>query len=327
MEDKGSQSIKDKDHTQTGRSGKKSYQLVFWLLVAKIILILLLVGLSVWLIYSVRSAGSGNRPAVSFAGVSGSGYTEDGKKLWIASSSGIVAYENGIWKKESSSQNPAGSRFLPVKNGYIQISPDGTEGQQKTLAGQKETAFRISGAENGGAWAAGYATSALYRLKENGNRVILSFSDDGGKTWIQRRLNGIRGSINAVAAHPRNTAAFAVATTRGLFLTANGGRSFQTILGGQNVSCVAYGFGAKVSLLAGTIGQQTGLYSIIPSAGKAINLDMGSVESDRLVLIVASPVHDQESVVLTNGGDAYSTTNGGQNWVVMAQKGRTLSGK
>lgn len=318
---------KNKENSQAGGSGKKSYQLVFWLLVAKIVFILMLVGLAVWLIYSVRFAGSSDRSAVHFNGALGSGYTGDGKKLWISASSGIVSYENGIWKKESSSLNPDGSQFLPIKNGYVRISPDGIEGQQKTLAGQEKAAFRLRGEGSGGVWAAGYASSALYRLKENENRVLFSFSDDGGRTWIEKELNGIRGRINAVAAHPRNTAAFAVATTQGLFLTDNRGRNFQTYLDGQNVSCVSYGFGSKVSLLAGTFGQQTGLYSIIPDAGKAINLDMGTVESDRLIRIVQNPVHDQESVVLTNSGDAYLTANGGQNWVVLAQKGRGLPGK
>jgi hypothetical protein len=89
---------------------------------------------------------------------------------------------------------------------------------------------------------------------------------------------------------------------------------------------MAYGFTKQPSVLVASFGQETSLYQILPQQKKTINLDMGTVESDRLIRIMQNPVKTGEAAILTRHGDMYRTENGGQNWTIIAQKGRGLNG-
>ncbi|RYL95707.1 group-specific protein [Sporolactobacillus sp. THM7-4] len=313
---------------QMDRSDKKSFQLVFWLLVAKIAFILLLVGLAVWLLYTVRSAGSADRAAVRFQNPQGAGYTADGSKLWIGSKSGISSYRKGSWVKEKAEKNPpAGAELLPTADGYIQVEPERTVVEQKTIRGDTLETLAIPKGQTGGFWAAGYHSHHLYHLQESNGKLLLHFSTNRGKTWNQRVIKGIKGKVNTFAVHPSRSDVFALATNNGLFFTQDGGSHFRTFLKGEQVSSVSIGFGDPIALLAGTAGRDTALYNIIPGQNKEVNLEIGTVEGDRIEWIVQNPARQGESAILTKNRDVFLTDNGGQNWIILAKSGRGLSGK
>lgn len=326
MKNEENKALINADNRKPDGSDKKSFQLVFWLLAAKIGFILLIALLAVWLIFTVRSGGNQSHAAIHFSKVLGSGYTENGKQLWISAKSGNVFYQNGTWKKSPSSKATGRTQLLPVANGYIQINEDKTA-EAKNVDGQAASSVRLPNLSQGGFWAAGYQSGAFYYLKGGGGTMAFSYSPDSGKTWTRKNLNGILGEVNAVAAHPQKRATFAIATTRGLFLTTDGGSHFKTFLKGENVTSASFGFGRQTTLLAGTLGDATALYSVIPADDKMINLDMSSVEKDKIVQIPQNPAHSRESAVVTESGDVYLTTNGGQNWTILAQRGRGLSTK
>ncbi|WP_100487372.1 group-specific protein [Sporolactobacillus pectinivorans] len=306
-------------------SDKKSFQLVFWLLAAKIGFILILAGLAFWLIYSVHSSASRDQAAVRFGKVHGSGFTESGDRLWIASNSGIISYHNGSWKKEAMTNRSAGTQNLPVKDGYLQISENGMAAE-RSYDGHLIRSIPFSKKFAGGLWGTDDSAQTFYNLKSDVGKLLLSYSTDGGKNWSSDDLKGIKGKILMLAVHPEKADTFAIATTKGLFVTQDGGAHFQSYLNGKSVSSVSFAGGSDVSLLAGTYGNDTALYNILPAHQKTINLEMDTVEGDRLVQISQSLVNKQEAAVLTESGDVYLTRNGGQNWVIIAQKGRGLSG-
>lgn len=312
--------VKDKEHLHNDRSDRKSFQLVFWLLAAKIGLILLLVILAVGLIYAVQSAGTHDASAVHFGKILGAGFDKNGKRLWVASDSGLTFYENGRWKKGASIK---GSRFLPVDNGFIQIT-DQRHAEYRTSDGQTASAIDLPGNTEGGAWAASYTTHTLWHLNDHSELV---FSSDRGRTWVHKQLSGLQGDIHMLAVDPQHTDSFAVATNRGLFLTTDGGSRFTAFLKGESVSSVSYRTGGKETLLAATQGKETALYEIIPAEGKMINIDMGTVESDQLVLILTGSARNGLAAVVTRSGDVYLTQNEGRNWTIIARTGRGLNGQ
>lgn len=297
-------------------SDRKSFKLVFWLFVAKIALILLLAGFAVWLIYVVKQAVTGDNSGLHFKHITGSGYTQNGK-LWVASDSGLAGYHDGKWSR-SSENKTKGAFFLPVDNGYFRITGKTIE---YIADGKVITKNELPAGLGKGVWAAGYKSHAISHL----SRDQLSISVDSGNSWEDQQLEGIKGNPQQLAIDPGNDRNFAVATDRGLYLTSDGGKTGIAMLKGENVTSVSYGFNSRQTLLAGTSGDETALYSIIPDEDKAIHLDIGSVESDRLIQIKQNPVRHQEAVLITAGGNIYMTENGGQNWVIIAQNGRALS--
>ncbi|RYM06226.1 WD40 repeat domain-containing protein [Sporolactobacillus sp. THM7-7] len=324
---KNSKVIHIKQGRLRGGSGKKSFRLVFWLFVGKIAFILLLLLLAVWLIYTVRSAGGDSGTAVYFNRGIGAGYSSDGKQLWIAAESGTYSYKKGTWEKKSDEAMAAGTGVVPVKGGYVQVSPGKTAAERKSLSGGSSGSIPGPEEASGGIWAAGFASHDLYQLKTDEKTPVLFSSSDVGKTWSHQTLAEVKGKVNQMAAHPNKAGVLALATTRGLLLTEDGGRHFETFLSGHNVSSVVYGFSDQPVLLAATFDKESALYDIIPESKKTINLDIATVEQDRIIQIARNPVSDQEAALLTKSGDVYRTTNGGQNWMILAKKGRGLAGK
>lgn len=319
------QEDKLKKENHSNGSDKKSFQLVFWLLAAKIGFILILAGLAVWLIYSVHSAGDRNQAAVRFGKVLGSGFTETDDRLWIASGSGIVSYRGGSWKKEMAAQIPASTQIVPVKNGYLQFEGNGTA-EEKNDNGKLIRSISLSKKWTGGIWGADASAHAFYHVSTDGGNLMLNYSADGGKNWSTSTLKAVKGNVLMLAVYPEKENVFAIATTKGLFVTQDGGAHFQVYLNGQAVSSASFGSGPNLSLLAGTYGSDTALYTILPAHQKTINLEMGTVEGDRLVQIFQSLKHTGEAAVLTESGDVYLTRNSGENWIILAQNGRGLSG-
>lgn len=305
-------------------SGKKSMKWVFWLLAAKVLFILLLAGLTIWIIYAVRAANTDGNQANHFERVLGAGYSNDGKTLWLGTEKKLLFYKKGTWHAEKLKDDEHATAFLPINSGFIQQNMDRslhwkTLNQERLISNSVKRDHRVL--------AVGYATGRLYNLRQSGSSQILLFSDDGGKKWKNKSLDHLTGTVQALAAAPKNKQLLSIGTTNGLYVSEDNGVHFQHYLKGYSVTCVSYGFSKQTSLLAGTTGKETELYQILPDQKKTINLDMGTVESDNLIQIAQNPVKFGEAAMLTKHGDIYLTENGGQNWTILAKKGRALNGR
>lgn len=309
--------MSDENHD---RSDRKSFALLFWLFVAKIGLILLLVILTIWMIQSVRTANQGNRAGVTFGKVLGAGYSSNGKQLRVGSSTRLVAYENGSWKKQLTVSEPGTVQIVPVKGGYFSFDKK-KDAVLRTDSGSTTASFRLPLQPKAGLFAAAFTTHHLYFL--SGKQLY--DSENLGKSWKQKALQGINGIPQMIAADPQKTGTFAIATSSGLYVTEDQGLHFKQFLKGHSVNSISFGFGGQTTLFAGIDGNQTMLYSIFPRQNKEINLELDTVEGDRLVQIARNPVNSQTTTVITEKGDAYTTENGGQNWTIIAQKGHGLS--
>jgi hypothetical protein len=309
--------IKNAEKSRDG-SDKKSFQLIFWLFVAKIVLILLLVVLAIWLIQTVRHAESG-RAGVTFSKVTGAGYTRTGQ-LVVTSSKGAAVREQGKWRKEKTL--PENGNVLPVAGGYFHLDSSGKAEWLKADGSPVRRQIPSPGSAHM-LWAVAYYPRTLYAL---GDQTV-SILPQNGKKWTARKLSGIAGRPRMIAADPKHEGVFAIATTKGVYITNDGGRSFQAFLSARSVSAVSFGFDRQIRLLAAVDGSETMLYNVVPEHHKTINLEIDTVERDRIVRIAENPRHPREASVVTAGGDIYLTENNGQNWIVIGKDGRGLSQK
>src|SRR5205814_6081381 len=88
--------------------------------------------------------------------------------------------------------------------------------------------------------AAGWNTNAVYvwnaepnsRMKQPG---LYSTANDG-LAWKPARAAGLQGQPHAIAVHPDNAALVAVATSAGVFESADSGQSFERIGAGEGTA-------------------------------------------------------------------------------------------
>ncbi|MCO7125230.1 hypothetical protein NIE88_05510 [Sporolactobacillus shoreicorticis] len=304
-------------------SGAKSVLWVFWLLAAKIVFILLLAGLTVWIIYAVHAANSSGA-GVRFIHVLGAGYSKDGKTLWLGTDKQLITYKEGSWHSEKLKDSSHADLFLAGGSGFIQMNKTGNL-QWKTME-QDPIAHRELNDSLEGFWAFGYKTGRMYRLQEADGESALRYSDDGGNTWDVVKVKNPIGNVRVLEASPVNNNVLAIGTTKGLYVSTDLGAHFHQFLKGNSVSSAAFSFSKQVALFAAVAGKETALYQIIPQQNKSINLDMGTVENDTVTRIVQNPAKFGEAVMITKHGDLYRTENSGQNWTIIAKKGRGLNG-
>ncbi|WP_010631413.1 hypothetical protein [Sporolactobacillus vineae] len=309
----------EKNNASHDHSDRKSFALLFWLFLAKIGLILLLVVLIIWLIQSVRTANQGNKAGVTFGKVLGAAYSSDGNQLRIGTGKGIAAYEKGRWKTKTVSL-PGAVQLVPVEGGFFTLNTH-QRAVLRTDNNKIITSVRLPAQPRAGLFTAAYATRHLYFL--NGKQLYSS--ENLGKSWNRTFLKGVQGAPQMLAADPKKSGTLAVATHSGLYVTEDQGVHFKAFLRGKSVTAVSFGPGGKTTLFAGLYGNQTMLYSILPQYNKEINLDLDTVKGDRLVQIARNPKYPQTTTVITANGDAYLTENGGQNWTIIAKNGRGLS--
>ncbi|BBN98344.1 group-specific protein [Sporolactobacillus terrae] len=307
-------------------SGKRSVHWVFWLLLAKIIFILLLAGITLWIIYSVHEANSGGTSSIRFSHVLGAGYSSDGKTLWLATADKqLVTYKDGQWRTHKLKGSEKTAQYLPTRNGFLQLYESGTL-EWKTLDQATMQRHRLD--NQNGLMTIGYATGRIYQLqKKTGEVFVLRWSDDQGRSWQRGSSIRITGNAPLLTASPIDKNQVAIGTSKGLYISNDQGAHFEHFLKGQLVTSAAYSFDPKTSLFAAVSGKESMLYQIVPKQQKTINLDTGTVERDRLIKIVQNPRYQGQAVLLTQRGDLYQTNNGGQNWTFIAQKGRGLDSK
>ncbi|MCL1631153.1 hypothetical protein M3N64_04225 [Sporolactobacillus sp. CPB3-1] len=312
------------NETNEAASGRKSVSWVFWLLAAKVIFILLLAGGTIWIIYAVSAMHSG-KGSVPIARVQGAGYTKDGKTLWLRTENRRVSYTKGRWHSEKADDLEKTSIILPFRTGVVQV--DRTGAVQWKAQDQRTIIRRDTVTPSEGLWAAGYESEHVYHLFAQGSNLILRITRDSGRSWFQSRAGHVTGDVQVLAVSPDEPDKLAIGTTEGLYVSDDSGAHFTRFLAGRSVTSAAYSSGGTTTLYAAVSGKETSLFQLIPQQNKIIDLDMGTVESDRLVRILPNPRKYAELVIITHRGDLYRTENGGQNWTIIAKNGRGLNGE
>lgn len=311
-------------------SRKKSFKLIFWLTAAKLAFILLTIAAGIWVIYLVTHTAQSDKQAVSFGRIYGSGFAPRSDTFSIASSSGLYRYSGGTWQRVSKRETNGKIQFLPVRQGWLEVDPVSNRVIIRNWTGGRIGSYSLANSQKG-FWAASYQQAYVVRLTgDSGHYTIDQIAPDGTVKQTLH-LRSIQGKAQSIALHPTNNRCLAVATRDGLYVTEDGGVHFKKFFKGKDVTSVAFGFAKQPLIYAALFDKQskkTALYTVYLSHQNTVNnLDLATVESDRVTQVVTRSNHPHEIIVRTSNNDAYLTNNYGNNWIIIAHNGRGLASK
>lgn len=263
----------------------------------------------------------------NFGHVHGLGYMKDG--FAFAAHTGLKVYDGEEWKEAIHHPHDY-MGFQVTEDGFLSSGhpiPDsdlenplglqkGTlEGEDlEALAFYKESDFHVMGA--------GYANESVYIFNEQPNSELeqgFYKSPDRGNTWEPFEAAGIEGGIFQIAVHPTDEETVAVATDSGVFLSTNGGESFEMITetgqaGGLYFSADTLYFGlyqGEASMTSYTLDDAT-----------TSNISLPEMSEDAVMYFAKE---GEQMALYTFNGAAYYREDRGGNWEKIAEEGETVS--
>jgi photosystem II stability/assembly factor-like uncharacterized protein len=287
------------------------------------------VALAAFLVGSAAQA----QPGIVLHHVHGLAYSPDGRRLMIPSHHGLAVFENGTWTKAPgpqhdymgfsgtaknlySSGHPAPGSGLINPFGLIRSRNGGQTWDKLGLEG--ETDFHLLSAS----WNAGaiyvWNPAPSSRLKRRG----LHYTLDEGVAWKSARAEGLVGEPRALAVHPDNAAALAVATSQGLYVSRDFGERF------AEQSDKGEGLGAFFDLdgkhvwYAGFERQAT-LVRIPLDGGRPVDIALPALSRDAVAYIAQNPARRLEYAIATFERSVYVSKDGGRSWRRVADRGTT----
>src|SRR5258706_9952671 len=171
--------------------------------------------------------------------IHGLGFSADGCQLFIPAHTGFVVFANDQWFVPDVPVNDY-MGYSAADNGFYSSGHPGPGSPhvnplglvRSTDGGQTFTTLGFEGESDFHLMAVGYKNHAIYVFNPAPNSKLsagLHYSLDDGKTWTQSQLQGIEGDPFALAVHPTDSKAVAIATEKGVFLSTDSGQTFTRI--------------------------------------------------------------------------------------------------
>ena len=257
----------------------------------------------------------------------GLAFTPDGKTLLAPSHEGLAIYEDGAWTEIV---GPIGgySAFAVAERAMY------SSGHPRPGLPVREPTGLVRSTDGGKSWkplgpamgdsrllAAGYRSGALYVINPQPNAVMpaagLFASYDEGKTWRHAAARGLEGEVHGLAADPVERATVAAATSRGLYLSRDGGESFQQLERREPVTAVAFDIEGKLLRYAGAVSNQVVEAPLEGRSRRAMRLP--KLEADYVTCLAQNPVDGRVIAFATRRRDVYLSSDGGQSWRRIAE--------
>jgi hypothetical protein len=262
--------------------------------------------------------------------VHGLAYSSDGKRLIIASHHGLAIYENGKWSKAPgpehdymgfsatarniySSGHPAAGTRLINPFGLLRSKDGGKTWDQLGLEGESD--FHVM--------ATGWNTNAVYVWNPAPNSRMsqpgLYYTLNDGFVWKRAAVQGLDGKAQALAVHPDNPKAVALATPEGVFESSDAGASFAKIATGQGTA-VSFDLDGK-HLWYGAYDSRARLARTRPKSGPATQYELPALTKDAISFIAQNPVQRDEYAIATFNRNVYISRDGAKSWKAIAERG------
>jgi photosystem II stability/assembly factor-like uncharacterized protein len=274
-------------------------------------------------------------PALALAEVTlhhvhGLAYSADGKRLMIPSHHGLVLYENGKWSKAPGPQHDYMGFSATAKNLYSSGHPAPGSGLVNPFGlirshdgGKSWDKLGLEGETDFHLLATGWNTNAVYvwnpapssRLKRPGLHSTLN----DGFAWKAARAAGLAGEPRGLAVHPDKPAVVAIATSAGLYASADAGERFAKLAGGEGLAAF-FDLDGKHVWYAAFDGRPT--LSRIALEGAAVaTVALPELTRDAVAYIAQNPSRRLEYAIATFERSVYLTTDAGRTWKQIAARG------
>lgn len=269
--------------------------------------------------------------AVEAPHLHGMGYSADGERLYIAAHNGLRVFVGNEWLvPDVPAHDYMG--YSPTDNGFYSsghpqpntglVNPLGLV--RSTDEGQTIGTLGFDGESDFHVMATGYRSHAVYVFNTSPNSgmgIGLYRTGDEGKTWAPSAFRGVTGDIIQLAVHPDTVNTVAIATSNGVFLSADGGDTFTALEQDKPVTAVAFTQDGS-ALYYGT--QTIRKYDL--GTQQITEIDSPPLTSqDALSFIAFNPVRPTEMVVATFERNIYHRVEGNERWQPIMSAGQPLS--
>jgi photosystem II stability/assembly factor-like uncharacterized protein len=275
-------------------------------------------------------AGGSAEAAVTITHVHGLAYSPDGRQIMIPSHHGLAVYENGKWSKAPGPQHDYMGFSATAKNLYSSGHPAPGSGMVNPFGlirsrdgGKTWEKLGLEGETDFHLLAASWNTGAIYvwnpapssRIKRPG----LHYTLNEGFTWKPARASGLEGDPHALAVHPDDPKAVAVATSKGVFESNDSGESFNRIAGGEGTA-VFFDLDGR-HLWYASFEREARLARLGPRQKPPAQLGLPPLKDDAVAYIAQNPVKRGEYAIATFGRSVYLSKDSGRSWQRIAERG------
>jgi WD40 repeat protein len=258
--------------------------------------------------------------------IHGIGYTADGQRLLVASHDGLKVRESGSWSAADAPHDFMG--FTAVEGGFFSSGhPSPASGLPNPLGlvfvddhDWEVTGLGFQGDLDFHLMAAGYASRTIYLVNTQNTPTLpagLFVSTDGAASWTQQPAAGLRGQIGQLAVHPVDSLISAYASSGGLYVSVDGGRS--AVLWVDRADVYALTFSPDGSrIYFGGNGLE--YRDVSGDTGR-----LGFGESEEIIThITVNPANPDEITVATASMSVFTSDDGGSTWEPILIDGRGL---
>jgi photosystem II stability/assembly factor-like uncharacterized protein len=284
------------------------------------------------LLLACFAAAAWAQAPVSLHHVHGLAYSSDGKRLIIPSHFGLALYEEGRWSRAPgpehdymgfsatagalySSGHPAAGSGLVNPFGLLRSRDGGRTWDKLGLEGESD--FHLMATSWNGSAIYVWNPQPNSRMKQTG----LHYTLNDGASWRRAAAKGVASHPYALAAHPDNPKAVALATQDGIFASSDSGGSFARISAVQGTA-VFFDLDGQ-HLWYGGYDREARLARAALKGGAATQLRLPPLTRDAVAFIAQNPARRGEYAIATFNRSVFVSADGGQSWQAIAERGET----
>jgi hypothetical protein len=261
--------------------------------------------------------------------IHGLGYAGNQEALFVAAHDGLKVYKNRKWFQTRKENNDY-MGFSPTDDGFYASGHPGQDSMlpnplgimKSTDNGETMEEIVLSGEADFHTMAAGYYNHLLFVQSPEDNSLMEagSFyrSSDDGKTWGRVSAKWLQDDIMSVAVHPEDPDYIAAAGSKGIYLSEDGGESFQLAAENTQGTCVYF---TKKHLWYGSYNGNALLVKRSLDDGTEQKVELPEMDEDAVQYFAQNPKDENEVAFVTYRGNIYLKTADSQEWELLAEEG------
>ena len=261
--------------------------------------------------------------------IHGLGYAGNQNAIFFAAHDGLKVYEKGNWYK-TKEQNSDYMGFNAVDKGFYTSGHPGPGvnlpnpiGLKKSFDnGQTLENLGLEGESDFHAMGVGYENHTVYVLNGEKNSKMdtgLYVTNDDGASWSEIKASNLGENIFSISVHPTNNKLVAVAGEKGVFLSEDGGQSFNLIT--SNVQGTSTYF-AEDFLFYGAYDKDPVLFKYSIDSEEHTEMNLPELKNDAVMYLAQNPQNQDEMVFASFNGNVYLSEDGASNWNPIVLSGK-----